>query len=81
MLTKITAAMASVSLVLAATPALAQSAPQPAMETSLGSQGESAQFEGGHILGYALLAAFGIASIWALIEIVGDDDESTPVSP
>ena len=74
MLRKTTAALASLSLVMAAAPALAQSAPQPAVETSLGSEGESAQFGGGNILGYALLAAFGVASVWALIEIMDDDD-------
>jgi hypothetical protein len=76
MLKRITAAMASVSLVLGAAPALAQSAPQPAMESVDG----SAQFEGGNIVGYALLAAFAVASVWALIEI-SDDEEDTPVSP
>jgi hypothetical protein len=82
MLRKITAAAASASLLLAAAaPALAQSAPQPAMESSLGSQGESAQFAGGNPLGYVLLAAFAAASIWALIEISDDGDNDISVSP
>lgn len=82
MLRKTTAAMASVSLMLAAAPVLAQPAPQPAVETNLGSEGGSAQFEQGNVFGYVLLAAFGVASVWALIEILGDDDgEPTPVSP
>ena len=81
----VTAALAAVSLLMAASaPALAQStslAPQPAAEASLGSQGESAQFAGGNIFGYALLAAFAVASVWALIEITDDDDNELPVSP
>lgn len=82
MLRKTTAALASLSLLLATAPALAQSVPQPATEGRLGSQGESAQFEGGNILGYVLLAAFGVASVWALIEIIDDDDgDDIPVSP
>ena len=82
MLKRTTAALASLSLLVATAPALAQSAPQPATEASLGSQGESALFEGGNMLGYALLAAFGVASVWALIEIIDDDDgDDIPVSP
>src|SRR3546814_11495208 len=81
MLKKTTAARASLSLLLVTAPALAQSVPQPATEAGLGSQGESAQFEGGNILGYVLLAAFGVASVWALIDIIDDDGDAIPVRP
>src|SRR3546814_14884687 len=81
MLKKTTAALASLSLLLVTAPALAQSVPQPATEAGLGSQGESAQFEGGNILGFVLLAAFGVASVWALIESIDYDGDDLPVSP
>ena len=82
---RVIAALAATSLFMAASaPTLAQStsvSPQPAAESSLGTQGESAQFAGGNIFGYALLAAFAVASVWALIEITDDDDNDQPVSP
>ncbi|MGS1017544.1 hypothetical protein [Allosphingosinicella humi] len=82
---RVTAALAATSLLVGASvPALAQSAsaaPQPAQELSLGTQGESAQFAGGNVFGYVLLAAFAVASVWALIEITDDDDNERPVSP
>ena len=80
MLKKVIAATASAALAFAAIPALAQTAPVPATETSLGSQGESRQF-GENTVGYVLLAAFAVASVWALIEILGDDDDGDAVSP
>ena len=82
MLKIVTAAFASLSLVLAGAPALAQAAPQPVAESSLGSHGENAQAGGeSRFLGYALLAAFGAASVWALVEILDEDGDGTPVSP
>ena len=79
MFKRVIATTASAALALAAIPAIAQAAPVPAAETSLGSQGESKQF-GENTVGYVLLAAFAIASVWALIEIV-DDDGGDEVSP
>ena len=79
MFKRVIATTASAALALAAIPAFAQAAPVPAAESSLGAQGESRQF-GENTVGYVLLAAFAIASVWALIEIV-DDDDGDSVSP
>lgn len=84
MFRKLSAALASASLVLA-TPAFAQAA-APAVET-VGAEGESEMFGGGgdYVVGYILLATVLAGAIFAILEFTKDDEPDLftipPVSP
>lgn len=81
MITKLSAATASVALIFAAVPSYAQSAPVPASETV---EAESALFGGGNIVGYALLATVLAGFVYGIIEFSEDSESDyapVPVSP
>lgn len=82
---RISAAIASASLLLAGVPAMAQTATAPATE-QVGNYGENAMFGSGEdVIGYVMLAAVVGAFVWGIIEFASDDDDPNyaplPVSP
>ncbi len=81
---RITAAIASASLLFAGAPAMAQSVTAPAVE-QVGTDGESSMFGSGEdVIGYIMLAAVVGAFVWGNIEFNNDDDPNyapLPVSP
>lgn len=74
------ATVLTMAALVAAAPAVAQAtaAPAPAAETSLGSQGESAQFENMGTGGYIIAAILAGLVIWGIIELVDDDEQVSP---
>lgn len=81
---RISAAIASASLLFAGVPAMAQTAAAPATEQV--DAGNSAMFGSGEdVIGYIMLAAVVGAFVWGIIEFASDDDDPNyaplPVSP